>query len=155
MLEFNNDIFEVGGHVAGDADDPENEDSDIYNSAFEFNLETKDAAKSKLITLMSSSSNVKGDLVFYTLTVKVKEGVKDGYYAIPFDIIGDGEDNAKANRIVTKDGERVPVILNPSYLGAVVKVGNPVSVEPTEAPTDKPTEAPTDKPTEVPTDKPT
>ena len=153
MLDFDNDVFEVGGHIAGDEDDPENEDSDIYNSAFEFNLETKDAAKSKLITLMSSSSNVKGDLVFFTLTVKVKEGVKDGYYAIPFDIVGDGADKAKANRIVTQDGERVPIILNPTYLGAVVQVGEPTTT-PTTRPTETPTE-PTTEPTSVPTVNPT
>ncbi|MDO5149562.1 MAG: cohesin domain-containing protein, partial [Oscillospiraceae bacterium] len=147
MLEFDNDVFEIGGHVAGDEDDPENEDSDIYNSAFEFNLEGKDTAKSKLITLMSSSSNVKGDVVFFTLKVKVKEGVKDGFYEIPFDIIGDGADNAKVNRIVTENGERVPIVLNPTYLGAIVKVGNPTETEPTTEPTVQPTATPTTQPT--------
>ncbi|MBQ5337232.1 MAG: hypothetical protein J6W65_07325, partial [Oscillospiraceae bacterium] len=34
-----------------------------------------------------------------------------------------GDGGAMSNRVVTKDGERKPVVLNPTFLGAIVQVG--------------------------------
>ncbi|MBR3023056.1 MAG: hypothetical protein IKH71_01245, partial [Oscillospiraceae bacterium] len=88
-----------------------------------------------------------------TIELKVKD-VKDGYYALPFDAKGDG--GAMANRIVMKDSDRVPAVINPTYLGAVVKVGDAeaASPAPTKVPTTEPTTDPTKVPTAVPTQTP-
>jgi hypothetical protein len=56
-----------------------------------------------------------------------------------------------ANRIVTADGERKPVILNPTYLGALIQVGKDEPVVTTEA---KPAETTAAKPAETTAAKP-
>jgi hypothetical protein len=80
-------------------------------------------------------------MVLATITLKVKDGVKDGYYALPFDAKGDN--GAMANRIVEEGGERKPIILNPTYLGAVVTVGNPgeTTASPSPSPATSPSPA--------------
>ncbi|MBR3023482.1 MAG: hypothetical protein IKH71_03410, partial [Oscillospiraceae bacterium] len=157
-LDVDTTVFDIVSMDAGDTDDPENEDSPAYSNVT-LNKFHKDGAADSLTTILalySDTNNASDDQVIATIVLKVKDGVKDGYYTLPFDAKGDG--GAMANRVTTKDGERVPVVLNPTFVGALVTVGTPVSAtaEPTESP--KPTTTPTAtaKPTTTadPTEKP-
>ena len=130
-LDIDTNVFEIVGKEAGDIDDPENEDSLAYSNVT-LNVFKKDGAASgveTLLALYSDTENAKGDQVLATITLKVKDGVKDGYYSLPFDAKGDG--GAMANRI---DSNRTPIVLNPTFKGASVTVGTP-SDQPTTQPT--------------------
>jgi hypothetical protein len=124
-LDIDTDIFEfdLKKFVAGDADDKENEDSLPFSNET-LNVFKKDGTPDNIQTILalySDTNNLEGDSVLVTIPLKIKEGVKDGYYSIPFDAKGDG--GAMANRVITKDGDRVPQVLNPTFLGAIVQVG--------------------------------
>ncbi|MBP1567016.1 MAG: hypothetical protein J6U36_00045, partial [Oscillospiraceae bacterium] len=124
-LDVDTNIFEIDEKAfeAGDVDDPENEDGVPYNKTTTNVFKKKDAAENieTILALFSDTENLEGDAVIATIPLKVKEGVKDGFYSLPFDAKGDG--GAMSNRVVTKDGERKPVVLNPTFLGAIVQVG--------------------------------
>ncbi|MBR6834893.1 MAG: hypothetical protein IKM72_02670, partial [Oscillospiraceae bacterium] len=155
-LDIDTDVFDIVSMEAGDTDDEDNGDSHAYSNVT-INKFHKDNAAENITTILclySDTNNATEDMVLATVELKIKAGTKDGYYTLPFDAKGDG--GAMANRVVTKDGDRVPVILNPTYLGALVEVGDVTpTAEPTETPTVKPTETPTVKPTETPTADPT
>ncbi|WP_044974951.1 cohesin domain-containing protein [Ruminococcus sp. HUN007] len=157
-LDVDTDVFEITAMEAGDTSDPENEDSVAY-SAVTLNKFHKDGAPDNITTILalfSDTENAADDQVIATITLTVKAGVKDGYYTLPFDAKGDG--GAMANRVVVKDGDRSPVVLNPTFVGALVTVGDPAPATetPTEVPTVKPTPATaqptatTEKPSEEP-----
>jgi hypothetical protein len=150
-LDVDTDIFEIVSVKGGDTDDEENEDSLAYSNV-STNKFHKDGAADNITTVLclySDTSNADEDMVLSTITLKVKEGTKDGVYSLPFDAKGDG--GAMANRIVTADGERKPVILNPTYLGALIQVGKDEPVVTTEA---KPAETTAAKPAETTAAKP-
>ncbi|MBQ5989345.1 MAG: hypothetical protein IJL67_07600 [Oscillospiraceae bacterium] len=124
-LDVDTNIFEIDEKAfeAGDVDDPENEDGVPYNKTTTNVFKKKDAAENieTILALFSDTENLEGDTVIATIPLKVKAGVKDGFYSLPFDAKGDG--GAMSNRVITKDGERKPVVLNPTFLGAIVQVG--------------------------------
>ena len=124
-LDVDTNIFEIDEKAfeAGDVDDPENEDSVAYNKTTTNVFKKGSAAENiqTILALFSDTENLEGDAVIATIPLKVKEGVKDGFYSLPFDAKGDG--GAMSNRVITKDGERKPVVLNPTFLGAIVQVG--------------------------------
>ena len=124
-LDVDTNIFEIDEKAfeAGDVDDPENEDSVPYNKTTTNVFKKGSAAENiqTILALFSDTENLEGDAVIATIPLKVKEGVKDGFYSLPFDAKGDG--GAMSNRVITKDGERKPVVLNPTFLGAIVQVG--------------------------------
>ncbi len=124
-LDVDTNIFEIDEKAfeAGDVDDPENEDGVPYNKTTTNVFKKENSAENiqTILALFSDTENLEGDTVIATIPLKVKEGVKDGFYSLPFDAKGDG--GAMSNRVVTKDGERKPVVLNPTFLGAIVQVG--------------------------------
>ena len=124
-LDVDTNVFEIVKTEAGDTDDPENGDSLAYSNV-SLNTFQKDGAAAgvkTILALYSDTNNLTGDAVIATITLKAKDGVKDGNYSLAFDAKGD--DGAMGNRIVTKNGERQPIVLNPTYRGAAVTVGNP------------------------------
>ena len=124
-LDVDTNVFEIVSTEAGDTDDPENGDSLAYSNV-SLNTFQKDGAAAgvkTILALYSDTNNLTGDAVIATITLKAKDGVQDGYYSLAFDAKGD--DGAMGNRIVTKNGERQPIVLNPTYRGAAVTVGNP------------------------------
>ncbi|WP_044974948.1 cohesin domain-containing protein [Ruminococcus sp. HUN007] len=124
-LDVDTNIFEIDEKAfeAGDVDDPENEDSVAYNKTTTNVFKKKDAAENieTVLALFSDTENLEGDTVIATIPLKVKAGVKDGFYSLPFDAKGDG--GAMSNRITENGGDRKPVVLNPTFLGAIVQVG--------------------------------
>ena len=124
-LDVDTNIFEIDEKAfeAGDVDDPENEDSVAYNKTTTnvFKKETSAENIQTILALFSDTENLEGDAVIATIPLKVKEGVKDGFYSLPFDAKGDG--GAMSNRVVKNDDGRKPVVLNPTFLGAIVQVG--------------------------------
>ena len=124
-LDVDTNVFEIVSTEAGDTDDPENGDSLAYSNV-SLNTFQKDGAAAgvkTILALYSDTSNLTGDAVIATITLKAKDGVQDGYYSLAFDAKGD--DGAMGNRIVTNNGERQPIVLNPTFRGAAVTVGNP------------------------------
>ena len=124
-LDVDTNIFEIDEKAfeAGDVDDPENEDSVAYNKTTTNVFKKGSAAENiqTILALFSDTENLEGDAVIATIPLKVKEGVKDGFYSLPFDAKGDG--GAMSNRVVKNDDGRKPVVLNPTFLGAIVQVG--------------------------------
>ena len=124
-LDVDTNIFEIDEKAfeAGDVDDPENEDSVPYNKTTTNVFKKGSAAENiqTILALFSDTENLEGDAVIATIPLKVKEGVKDGFYSLPFDAKGDG--GAMSNRVVKNDDGRKPVVLNPTFLGAIVQVG--------------------------------
>jgi len=151
-LDVDTDVFDIVSCEAGDTDDKDNEDSLAFSNVTINKFHKEDAADNitTVLCLYSDTNNANEDMVLATIELKVKD-VKDGYYALPFDAKGDG--GAMANRIVTKDGDRTATVINPTFLGAVVKVGDAEAASP--APTKVPTAEPTTDPTKVPTAVPT
>ena len=154
-LDVDTDVFDIVSCEAGDTDDKDNGDSLAFSNVTINKFHKEDAADNitTVLCLYSDTNNANEDMVLATIELKVKD-VKDGYYALPFDAKGDG--GAMANRIVMKDSDRVPAVINPTYLGAVVKVGDAeaASPAPTKVPTTEPTTDPTKVPTAVPTQTP-
>ena len=88
-----------------------------------------------------SATNLMGSNVFATVTLKVKEGVPDGYYPLNFDYLADG--NAMCNYVVPHEGsDSEAFALNPLYVGGFIQVGDttptPTETKPSE--TTKPIE---------------
>ena len=146
-LDVDTDVFEIVSMDGGDTDDPENDDSLAYSNVTlnQFHKDNAAANITTILALYSDTNNLDGDAVLATVTLKVKDGAKDGNYALAFDANGDG--GAMANRVVTKDGDRVPVVLNPTFKGALIQIGDGFIAEPTVVPTSSPTVKPTSTPT--------
>ncbi len=122
-LDIDTNVFEIVDMKPGDPDMEDYEDSEAYSYVTVNTFKKKTAEKNieTVLALYSDTRNVKGDLVLATITLKVKDGVKDGVYSLPFDAKGDG--GAMANRIIQGEDERKPLVLNPTFLGALVEVG--------------------------------
>ncbi|WP_044974950.1 cohesin domain-containing protein [Ruminococcus sp. HUN007] len=129
-LDVDTNVFEIVSMEAGDTDDPENGDSYAYSNTTVNTFQKNGAAAGvkTVLALYSDANNLTGDTVIATITLKAKDGVKDGNYSLPFDAKGD--DGAMGNRIITENGERKPIVLNPTFRGAAVTVGNPSTQTP-------------------------
>ena len=151
-LDVDTDVFEIVGMEGGDIDDPENDDSLAFSNVTlnQFHKDNAPANVTTILALYSDTNNLTGDAVIATITLKVKEGTADNNYVLTFDAKGDG--GAMANRVVTKDGERAPVVINPTFKGALIQVGE--GAAPTATPTTVPTVKPTVDPTVTPTQTP-
>jgi hypothetical protein len=119
-LDVNTNYFEIVSAAEGDPDMEGYEDSEAFSAVTLNQFNKKNAAKEikTVLTLYSSTNNIKGDVVISTITLKAKSDAPAGYYSIPFDAVGD--DGAMANRI---DEKREPIVINPTFRGALVQIG--------------------------------
>ncbi len=124
-LDVDTSVFEIGDVVGGDADDEENEFSLAYNntSVKEYQKPGAPDTLKTLVIIYNNTDNSTEKGVFATLKLKVKAGVSDGFYALPFDM--HKADGATATRVVTVDGERTAKPIAPKFVGGLVQVGNP------------------------------
>jgi len=134
-LDIDERYFELVEWKAGDPS------ADRYNRTPQYSnttlTEYTKPGSSNLLTLVqmyfdSNAKNLSGDNVFATVTLKVKEGTPDGNYTLNLDEVADG--NTMSNRVVNAD----PVVLTPTYVDGMVKVGNGGTTQPPEQTTPAP-----------------
>ncbi|WP_044974474.1 hypothetical protein [Ruminococcus sp. HUN007] len=123
-LDVNTDYFEIVKSEAGDPDIKDYEDSEAYSNVTLNSFVKKGGPKNikTLLALYSDANNYTGDIVIATFTLKANDSAPEGYYSLPFD--ADGDDGAMANRIVNDNGNRSPVVINPTFRGALVQIGD-------------------------------
>lgn len=129
-LDINTNYFEIVKTEAGDPDGADYEDSEAYSSVSLNTFSKKNAAKEikTIISLYSDTNNYTGDIILSTITLKAKADAPEGYYTLPFDAVA--EDGAMGNRIITKDGNREPLVINPTFKGALVQIGDGTEIQP-------------------------
>ncbi len=129
-LDIDTNIFEIIGDVQkGDPSDPNNKKSNAskFTTTNRYHKATAAEGVDTAIAMYSDTKNTTGDMILATVTLKVKDGVKNGYYTLPFDAVA--EKGAMGNRIAA---DKSITILNPTYYGALIQVGKDVATDPKE-----------------------
>ncbi|MBP1590773.1 MAG: hypothetical protein ILP22_01870, partial [Oscillospiraceae bacterium] len=118
-LEVNTDAFTVLSVTPGDTDDPDNENTDIFQNTTVSNYASGRNAET-VAFVYSDLAGLSEDTVLVTVELKVNDDAEAGSYAAPFDIRDGGSD--AVSLVPSGYGQDIKSLIS-EFRGALIKVG--------------------------------
>ena len=119
-LLVNTEAFSVLSVTPGDTDDPDNENTEIFQKTLTAQSMCSEHTE-KIGFIYCELESLKEDTVFLTIELRVNDDAKDGCYTVPF-YLRDSSVSMATKIVETEDTWDVFEV-NPDYRGALITVG--------------------------------
>lgn len=119
-LLVNTEAFSVLSVTPGDTDDPDNENTEIFQKTLTAQSMCSEHTE-KIGFIYCELESLKEDTVFLTIELRVNDDAKDGCYTVPF-YLHDSSVSMATKIVETEDTWDVFEV-NPDYRGALITVG--------------------------------